>query len=171
MASLKNVDLEALGIAVLPTSSKHNLDRPGAIFKSLGIPVYAIWDCDKKGDLIEGEKANIALQRLFGNGSAELVSAGTVIESGFACLEQNLENTIEEEFGPAHLLAAIDLCKQQFSIQKHEDVIKSPAAMEFTLLKMTEQGLRSPSLERILERICAMKTESLATGVPLIAKS
>jgi predicted ATP-dependent endonuclease of OLD family len=160
MASLKKVDLEALGIAVLPANSKYNIDRPGAIFKSLGIPVYAIWDCDKKVDKIEGEETNRALQRLFGSAEAAVVDAGARIEDGFACFEQNLEKMLEEEFGTEALRAAIDSCKKQFSIQKNEDAIKAPAAMEFTLSKLAEQGLRSPSLERILEKICALKTNN-----------
>jgi len=161
VASLKNVDLEALGIAILPASSKNNIDRPGAIFKSLGIPVYAVWDCDKKGETIDGEETNRALQRLFGSSEATLVAADTRIEDGFACLERNLEKMIEEEFGTAALLAAIDSCKERFSIQKNDEAVKSPAAMEFTLTKLAEQGLRSPSLELILEKICALKSKSL----------
>ena len=157
MASLKNIDLEALGIAVLPASGKNSIDRPGAIFKSLEIPVYAVWDCDKKGETIDGEETNRALQRLFGSTETTLVAAGLRIEGGFACFEKNLEKTLEEEFGSAALLAAIDSCKQHFSIQKNDDVIKSPAAMQFTLSKLVEQGLQSPSLNGILERISALK--------------
>jgi len=100
-------------------------------------------------------------QRLFGSSEATLVTAGTRIEEAFACLERNLEKTIEDEFGTGALLAAIDSCKERFSIQKNEDAIKSPAAMEFTLTKLTEQGLRSPSLELILEKIRALKAKSL----------
>jgi predicted ATP-dependent endonuclease of OLD family len=160
IANLMKVDLEALGIAVLPANSKNNIDRPGAIFKSLGIPVFAIWDCDKKGENIQDENTNRALQRLFGSIETEVVSAGARIEEGFACFEQNLEKTLEEEFGADAFLAAIDSCKLQFSIQKNEDVIKSPAAMRFTLAKLIEQGLRSPSLEGILEGIRALKMKS-----------
>jgi hypothetical protein len=154
------VDLEALGIAVLPANSKNNIDRPGAIFKSLGIPVYAIWDCDKNGETIDNEESNRALQRLFGSTETAVVAAGARIEDGFTCFERNLEKMLEEEIGDAALSAAIGACKQQFSIQKNDEVIKSPTAMEFTLSKLAEQGLNSPSLERILERICALKMKS-----------
>jgi hypothetical protein len=162
IASLKKVDLEALGIAVLPVSSKNNIDRPGAIFISLGIPVYGIWDSDKKTDTIEYESTNRALQRLFGSKETEIVGAGTRIEDGFACFERNLEDTLKEEFGNAALLVAIDACKQEFSIQRSDDVMKAPAAMEFVLSKLAEQGLNSPSLERILDRICALKSKNSA---------
>jgi len=160
IAGVKKVDFEALGIAVLPVNCKNNIDRPSAIFKSLGIPVYAIWDCDKKGENIEGEDTNRALQRLFGSEEAEIVGAATRIEDCFACFEMNIEKMLDEEFGNATLLAAIEACKQQFSIQKKEDVLKAPAAMEFTLSILTEQGLKSNSLENILERICAMKSKN-----------
>jgi predicted ATP-dependent endonuclease of OLD family len=162
IASLRKVDLEALGIAVLPVNSKYNIDRPGAIFKSLGIPVYAIWDCDMKEGKIEGEDTNRALQRLFGSKETEIVGAGARFEDGFACFEKNLEKMLDEEFGNAALSAAIEACKREFSIQKNDDAIKAPAAMEFALSKLAEQGLNSPSLEQTLEKICALKAKNSA---------
>ena len=35
---------------MLGVNGKNNLDRPAAIFMSLEIPVYAIWDCDKSAE-------------------------------------------------------------------------------------------------------------------------
>jgi predicted ATP-dependent endonuclease of OLD family len=157
VANLRKVDLEALGIAILPVSSKYNIDRPSAIFKSLDIPVYAIWDCDKKDEQIDGEDTNRALQRLFGSNVEQIIGAGARIEDNFACFEKNLEKTLEAEFGSRAYSDAIDACKRQFSIQKNQDAVKAPAAMAFTLSSLAEQGLRSQSLDNILDKICALK--------------
>jgi predicted ATP-dependent endonuclease of OLD family len=164
IAGLKKVDFESLGVAVLPVSSKNNIDRPGAIFLSLEIPVYAIWDCDRKGETIEGEDTNRALQRLFGSAEQEISAASTRIEDGFACFEGNLEQTLANELGTADFAAAIEAAKQQFSIQRKDDACKSPAVMEFALTKLSDEGLRSASLESILEKICALKAKH---SVPL----
>jgi len=32
-----------MGISVIPCGGKVSIDRPALIFKSLGIPVYALW--------------------------------------------------------------------------------------------------------------------------------
>ena len=44
-ATIRGIDLEALGIAVLAADGKPNLDRPAAIFTSLEIPTFVVWDC------------------------------------------------------------------------------------------------------------------------------
>lgn len=47
MARLKGHDFEKDGISVIPCNSKPNMDRPMAVYLSLGIPTFAVWDGDK----------------------------------------------------------------------------------------------------------------------------
>jgi putative ATP-dependent endonuclease of OLD family len=158
IASVKGVDLEAQGIAVLSANGKHNLDRPAAIFQSLDIPVYAIWDCDRKGEKIDGETANRALQRLLGSPEAEVVGAGSRITDSFACFESELEATLKNELGSDALAASLTSAMDEFSVVRHEDAIKAPAIMSQTLSLLAKQGLVSQSLEAILGKILAKKS-------------
>src|SRR5882757_805248 len=45
-ATLLGVDLEGLGVAVLAVDGITKLDLPAAIFSTLKIPTFVIWDCD-----------------------------------------------------------------------------------------------------------------------------
>ncbi len=161
VAAIKKVDLEALGIAILSANGKNNLDRPTAIFKTLEIPVYVIWDCDQSKNKIDGEQANRALQRLLGVPNSEVVSAATLITDIFACFENKLEVVLEQEIGAGALVAAIDSAMKHFSVERKEDAMKAPALMEYALSQLAGNGLMSPSLEAILDRVQALKTTSL----------
>jgi predicted ATP-dependent endonuclease of OLD family len=156
-AAIKNVDLEALGIAVLPVGGKNNLDRPAAVFQSLEIPVYGIWDCDQEAAGSKGADTNRALQRLFGSGEAEIVDNLTRIADYYACFEGNLEKTLQQELGAEAFAAALGTAKHQFSVEQNQDAIKSPAIMQLTLSTLAVQNLHSPSLESIIERVCELK--------------
>jgi predicted ATP-dependent endonuclease of OLD family len=160
IAAVREVDLEALGIAVLGVNGKNNLDRPAAIFISLGIPTYVIWDCDKSAGKIDGEAANCALQRLLGSADSDVVTAGTIISDNFACFEANLEKTLEEELGNKLFLAALSEAMNEFSVDRKEDATKAPAIMSRTLERLAKQNITSRSLEAILEKVLAMKTKS-----------
>lgn len=160
VAAVKNIDLEALGIAVLPANGKNNLDRPAAIFKSLEIPVYAVWDCD--GDKADnmGEPTNRALQKLFGSANSDIVSAGARITDSFACFEENLEKTLRDEVGAEPFTAALIAVMRKFAVGRTEDAIKSAAIMKLTLSNLAEQGITCRSLETILDKIYIMKKNS-----------
>jgi predicted ATP-dependent endonuclease of OLD family len=161
IAAVKKVDFEAMGIAVLGVNGKNNLDRPAAIFMSLEIPVYAIWDCDKSAENIEGEAANRALQRLFGAKDGDEVAAGNIIADNFACFEWKLEKTLEEELGAHEFEGALSEAMKEFSVERKDDAIKAPTIMRQTLAKLAEQKIASNSLEAILEKICALKSKSV----------
>ncbi len=162
-ADIKNIDLEAMGIAILNVNGKNNLDRPAAIFISLEIPTYVIWDCDKNNNKIDGEAANRSLQKLLGAPHGSIVNAGTMIADKFACFECNLEKTLQEEIGAQELEMALSSAMQVFDVERKEDAMKAPAIMKHTLAKLAESNKTSKSLEAILERVCAMRPRS-ATG-------
>lgn len=166
IAAVKNIDFEAMGIAVLGVNGKNNLDRPAAIFMSLEIPVYAIWDCDKAAEKIGGEATNRALQKLFGSPGSDVMAAGTIIDDSFACFECNLEKTLEKELGVEQFDGALSEAMKDFSVEKKEDAIKAPTIMKQTLAKLAEQKIVSNSLEAVLEKICALKSKSSTTTLP-----
>jgi putative ATP-dependent endonuclease of OLD family len=161
IAAVKNVDFEAMGIAVLSVNGKNNLDRPAAIFMSLEIPVFVIWDSDNANGKIEGEAANRALQQLLKFPDDRIVPAGTLIVDNFACFEWKLEKTLVEELGAQEFEKSLSEAMQAFAVERKEDAIKAPAIMKHTLGQLAENNKTSKSLEAILHNICAMKQKSL----------
>lgn len=41
-----NIDLTALGTAILPVGGKSSLDRAMIVFAGFGIPTFMVWDGD-----------------------------------------------------------------------------------------------------------------------------
>lgn len=160
-ASIDGIDLEAKGIAVVAVNGKNNLDRPAAIFISLEIPVYVVWDSDKSNGKIDGESTNRSLQRLLGTKPSEIVSAGTIVTGAYASFEWKLEKTLEAEFGEKELENALSKAMGRFSVNRKEDAIKSPAIMKDTLAMLAEDGKRSGSLRLIVKSICDLKAKTL----------
>ncbi len=76
-------DLESKGVAVIPCSGKLCLDRAIAIFSSLNIPVYAIWDSDYPKE--DGKEVNRRLLRILNHPEEDWPEK--VCES-FACFKQ-----------------------------------------------------------------------------------
>lgn len=159
-AVAKNVDLEALGIAILQAGGKNNLDRPAAIFRALEIPVFVVWDCDRKATgVIEGEVANRALQRLMGCDPNTILDAGSRLEENFACFEVNLEAMLRLELGQNAYDDAVSEMQLQFGVQKREDAIKAAPVMRGVLTRLSTDGIRSVTLEGIIDRVVAMRTQ------------
>ena len=169
-ASLKKIDLEALGIAVLQAGGKNNLDRPAAIFCTLGIPTFVVWDCDRKDSgVIDDEKANRALQRLLGTTDAEVFAAGSRTTHRYACFEKNLECMLRTEFGESAFGEVMTQIQEDFGVKERKDAIKASPIMRAALVKLSERGLHSPTLDTILERAVALRNQGPSAQVPLTA--
>lgn len=157
-AALKQIDLEALGIAVLQAGGKNNLDRPAAIFRALGIPTFVVWDCDlKESGKIEDEKANCALQRLLMTDEKDVLSSVSRLTDQYACFQKNLECMLREEFGEAAYGEVLAEIQESFGVKDRKDAIKASPIMRAALLKLSERGLTSPTLDGILLRVVALR--------------
>lgn len=151
---IASVDFEALGIAVLAVDGKCNIDRPAAIFMSLGIPVYAMWDCDKCNSDQKIEH-NRALQRLFTGPDDVVEDFSTKIAESFSCFEDKLETTLRSEIGELYEFE-LDRIKNIYGITRKE-AQKSPAVMLKVLAGTASQGGRSATLDSILRSIVALR--------------
>lgn len=156
-ASLKGVDLEALGVAVLQAGGKGNLDRPAAIFMTLEIPVFVVWDCDRRDESIDDEASNRALQRLFGVEEQDIVGAGKLLGKNFACFEQTLEKELAQAFGIDELATAISSTLARFGLREKKDAIKAAPVMHQVLLSLQEGGKRCSMLDQIIDGAIALK--------------
>lgn len=159
-AVTNGVDLEAQGIAVLQTGGKNNLDRTAAIFKALRIPVYLVWDCDYKDTLTaEHERANRALQALCGLSGTQIISAGSLLESTFACFEHTLETMLRNELDTTAYDAALLATQNEFGVRERKDAMKSASVMKNVFVTLAEQGFRSATLDGIITHAVAMRKD------------
>lgn len=153
-ATMDNVDLEALGIAVLDVDGKTKMDRPAAIFSSLEIPTFLVWDCDRKASgVIAGLEQNRALQRLMGIAPDQVADATTKIFSTFACFETKLENVIKAEIGEEIYKEQLEMIKRKYGIERGDDAEKAPFAMRELLEGAAVRGKRSGTLSAIIKTI------------------
>lgn len=144
--------LEENEISVVVANGKNNIDKPAAVFRRLGIPTFAIWDCDEGQ---EGFKpgANIALQRLFGTKDDALENAVDRVDSCYACFRVNLESTLKEEIGVDLYSSLIEKLREKYGIQKKKDAQKSPVVMAEIIAEAAEHGKAPQTLIHIVEAI------------------
>jgi predicted ATP-dependent endonuclease of OLD family len=152
-AARLGVDLDALGVSVIPCFSKNSIDRPLAIFRHLGIPVFPVWDCDRgKG----GAKpaANLRLLRLLGK--EPVAWPATRVEEGFACFEQTLEDTLKLELSSAVYEEAMQEAQDRWDLHR-DDAQKQPAVMRDALERSADRGYVSNSLSAIILAISSTR--------------
>jgi hypothetical protein len=156
-AAMKNVSFEAEGIAILPVNGKENLDKPWAVFTSIGIPVYAIWDSDK-GNAKNAEasiRANKHLLRLVGAPQVD-VDYPEAITDKYACFSDKLETTLKAEIGDALLLEVLQAKVDEFGLKSKEDGLKNPEIMTQVLAAAVAKKAMSKSLDQIVDRILVL---------------
>ncbi|HEV8606101.1 MAG TPA: ATP-dependent endonuclease, partial [Tepidisphaeraceae bacterium] len=103
-AQRQQIDLEAIGVAVIPCGGKDSMDRPFLLFSGLGIPVFLVFDGDTNQndpkDRDKSAKANRCLQRLLGISEVQDFPA-TGVFTRHAVFASNLNQLVREAVGEA----------------------------------------------------------------------
>jgi len=154
-ARVQGKDPESDGIAVIPCGGKTNLDRPAAIFRELGIPVYLVWDSDY-GSADPKPEYNHLLLRLLGQPAEDWPSG---IKDSYACFKERLERTLEGEIGTEMLNSLIQECQTELCIPKKDHAVKNPVVVSTVLARAAAAGKPSTTLNQIVERIYALKSQ------------
>src|SRR5581483_8199708 len=115
-------DFESKGFSVIPCGGKSSMDRPAAIFRHLGIPIYLVWDGDEGGGSSNPEE-NHRLLRLLG---CPVVDWPFEINDRFSCFKSNLETTLQEEIGQVLFDSLLSQEQIKFGISKKKHAIKNP---------------------------------------------
>jgi len=151
------IDLESLGISVIPCVGKNNLDRPTAIFRAFGIPVYTIWDSDcATGDARQqnnNKNTNHRLLRLCG---AQIEDWPEAVSTQHACFKLHLENTLRNEIGGERFDRLVQKWAENFEYDR-ADAVKSPQVMRAVVLDAQREGSTSQTMVNIVRRIVALK--------------
>ena len=155
-ASVLELDLDGLGIAVIPAMGKSNIDRPALIFRALGIPVYIVWDGDR-GDQ-GGVRANQILQRIVGISNPVDYPTQAVCPT-YSSLDHDLETVIKAEIGE-RFGSLLDECRNDFGYGSRADAAKNPRVMSEFLQRAKAEGFHSPTLEGIIQHACEMASRA-----------
>jgi len=148
-ATVMGHDLESKGISVIPCMGKTCLDRPIAIFRSLDIPVYAIWDSDygKRGAKPED---NHRLLRLF---NQEIEDWPDMVTNEFACFKQSLMQVFKSEIGEEFFHDTLNICCERLGFDEKERAMKNPMVIQYIVQEAKKQGKSSPTLEKVVSKI------------------
>jgi hypothetical protein len=142
-----------MGISVIPCGGKVSIDRPALIFKSLGIPVYALWDGDEAGH-DSNPADNHRLLRVFDRAVEDWPD---FVDNSCACFKNNLETTLEAEIGGAAFIELLKAQQVAIGIPKKKHALKNPIVVERIIRGAIDQGKNSATLSSIVEKIVALK--------------
>lgn len=152
-ASRLGFSLDATGCAVIPCIGKSGMLRPYAVFSSLGIPIFAVWDGDE-GKTGADPEDNRRLQRLLGIPEVDwppFTVAGT-----YACYPRNMEESLQAEIGAELFRGAISDALQEFGLSRRADGMKNPLVVRRLLDRAAEQGIVPSCLSSIVTAIRAV---------------
>lgn len=146
-------DFEINGFSIIPCGGKNSIDRPAAIFSSLGIPLYIVWDGDLGGEKAKPED-NHKLLRLL---NEPVVDWPDYISKKHACFKKDLEDTLRNELGHEFFDKTLVACQTKYSIPKKKHALKNPAIVADIIEEAHSKGLKSNSLMSMTKNIIKLK--------------
>jgi predicted ATP-dependent endonuclease of OLD family len=101
VSRVRDCDLRQLGISVIPCGGKENMDKIIATFKTVDIPVYAIWDNDFNENIEKKSTTNLnkALLQLCSKENDFNDLYKKRIGATFACFHKDLDGSLSEDLG------------------------------------------------------------------------
>ena len=158
--SAKGSRADSMDISVIPCDGKASIDRPALIFQSLGIPVYAVWDCDGDKKAAErSENSNKLLLSLFGH---SYEGPSTLIDENFACFEDNMTSTLRREFGPP-FMKTLSKHAADLGIEAGR-AVKNAHILAKTVSGLEAAGCKSATLEKMMGKITGLAPRQGMTG-------
>ncbi len=143
-----DINLESLGISIIPCFGKGNLDKVAIIFQQLGIPTYVIWDNDRGVD--REIPNNKILLKLFGQPETDFPSH---VETNHAVIEVTLETMLKTEIGDELYETMMDINMTEYDL-KRSDALKNPTVLKTMLEDLEKSGGSIPDpLRQILENV------------------
>jgi predicted ATP-dependent endonuclease of OLD family len=105
LARIRDLPWERLGVVVVPCGGKRSIDRPALVFREVGIPIFVLFDGDKKQAVKKPDKAaassrqNRSIQRICGVEAPVDWPTGLAKEHPFAVFEDRIEDYFKERLG------------------------------------------------------------------------
>lgn len=157
------IEFEDMNVAVIPCGGKYNMDKPLAVFRSIRIPTYMVWDADRVGK--EGrdktatdlaKNTNRKYLQMLGQTPEDWPSG---VKPTHACFDDNLNSTVEKEIGSKLYGNLIEDAMTKFDISPRRRAEKKSAVMVAVLSEAKKQNHMSKTLESLVSTI-----ERLAVG-------
>ena len=163
-ARSRNVDLEKMGVAVIPCNGKYNMDKPLAVFRSLGVRTYMVWDADRRRaerDPRQDVETNRHYLGVLGEEPDDWPSrvAGT-----HACFEDNLNATMRGEIGGALYDRLLDAARKRLGIHDRKAAEKKSIVMVDILSKARAARCPCGTLDLLVDTIRRMGGEAHGAG-------
>ena len=76
---------------------------------------------------------------------------------------------LRTEIGESEFGEVMTQIQEDFGVRERKDAIKASPIMRAALVKLSEKGLYSPTLDTILERAVALRNHGISAQVPLNA--
>jgi len=145
-------DFESIGISVVYCNGKRNMDRPYAVFSSLKIPVYAVWDSDYENprDSDKAIKFNREMCRLCDYPEQDYPEA---ITERFACIKTNLEKKFRQDVGEDLFDSRLKEYCDKYELGKGVYAIENPETIRALVERFLHEGTRSKTTEDIVSAI------------------
>jgi putative ATP-dependent endonuclease of OLD family len=151
------------GIAILPVGGKSNVGAPILILEQFGVPVYFLFDADKRFEDKPKESASHARQNraLLRIGGAKPVDfPADTVASGFACFADEAETYCRAELGSEVFEATVDSVSQELDWFDSRDVLKTPKGATRFVELVYGAGHSLPLLESIVKSITNLVAKS-----------
>ena len=151
-ARSQEYDLDANGIVVVSVDGKTKMDKPLFAFDHFGIPVYAVFDNDRRNDGKKEAKKpsyNRLIQRMAGDKDVE--DWPEKITEKYACFDGDLENYLKLASGEKYEGLRAEVAAH-FSL-KPSDIEKTPAAVSAFIALAAANGIRFLKFDQMLNHI------------------
>ena len=156
MAKAMGHEFESMDIAVIPCMGKTNLHKAAAIFMTLKIPTYVVWDSDE-GKKEAKPEDNRRLLRLFG---APLEDYPGKVTENFACFKSDMDTTLREELTPEIYDSLLEQCKGDFGYDDNNQARKNPLVVKTIIEEASKRGKRCTTLEEIVTAVLKLRYSS-----------
>ena len=145
-SKLAGEDLEKSGISIIPCGGKTNMLPLLAMFQSLKIPCYPVWDSDDK------DKTDRRLNgKIWKEAGSDM--QGSRITGAGACIEKNLEEMLEREIGKEVLDELITNAQKRYHISDRSKILTKTKIVLHLLEDAKAADHSCESLSTIVEHI------------------
>ena len=149
--------LDAMGVSVIPCSGKGNIPKLLAVFSTIGIPTYVVWDADKDADRGRQDTNKQILSLLCYD---EDDWRGKIGDS-FACLKGDLEKAVAADLKSAAPASEGDdpygaLLAECEAEHGHKLDRGKPLTIKLIMRMIKERGIRLATLESIVAKIAEL---------------
>ena len=147
------INFEKAGVSVIPCNGKNNMDKPLAVFASIGIKTYVVWDTDRGHENKEATESNDWANKLDNTkrmnkkllAMLDLPQADwpSGVHEKYTCFEDNLNTTVRSEIGESLYSRLREGAKKKFDIDDGKNAEKKSLVMVEILKRRATRTVRA----------------------------